>query len=50
MGGGNKDDEMFNLFNNSNDTYSIVSDNINIPGNVNISELNVGNLQATSYK
>jgi pimeloyl-ACP methyl ester carboxylesterase len=48
MGGGNKDDEMFNLFNNTTATYSITSDTINIPGNVNIAELNVGNLQATS--
>ena len=43
-----KDDEMYNLFNKIDTTYNVTADSINIPGNVNIAELNVGNLEATS--
>jgi len=41
-----KDNEMYNLFNKIDTTYNVNADSITIPGNVNISELNIGNLQA----
>ncbi len=43
-----KDNEMYNLFNKIDTTYNVNADSINIPGNVNISELNIGNLEATN--